>query len=138
MIYTGEISLKTQGDGEIIDITPKVRKHLTDSGINNGVVTLFVTHSTVGITTVEYEPGLIEDLGKLWERIAPENVPYAHDARWGDGNGYAHVRASLLGASFIVPFSNNELSLGTWQQIIIVDFDNRPRTRTIIVQVMGE
>jgi secondary thiamine-phosphate synthase enzyme len=97
MIYTGEISLKTKADGEIIDITAKVQKQLTDSGITAGIVTVFVEHSTCGITTVEYEPGLIEDLGKAWERIAPKNIPYAHDAHWGDGNGYAHVRASLLG-----------------------------------------
>ncbi len=138
MIYTGEISLKTKGDGEIIDITAKVQKHLTDSGITGGIVTVFVQHSTCGITTVEYEPGLIEDLGKLWERIAPKNIPYAHDAHWGDGNGYAHVRASLLGASLTVPFTDKKLALGTWQQIILVDFDNRPRNRTVVVQVIGE
>ena len=138
MIYTGEISLRTQADGEIIDITAKVQKQLTESGITGGIVTVFVEHSTCGITTVEYEPGLIDDLGKLWERIAPKNVPYAHDARWGDGNGYAHVRASLLGASLTLPFIDKKLALGTWQQIILVDFDNRPRSRTVIVQVMGE
>ena len=138
MIYTGELSLKTKGDGEIIDITAKVQKQLMESGITGGIVTVFVQHSTCGITTVEYEPGLIEDLGKLWERIAPKNIPYAHDAHWGDGNGYAHVRASLLGASLTVPFTDKKLALGTWQQIILVDFDNRPRTRTVVVQVMGE
>jgi secondary thiamine-phosphate synthase enzyme len=130
--------LKTKGDGEIIDITPKVQKQLTESDISGGIVTVFVQHSTCGITTVEYEPGLIEDLGKLWERIAPKNIPYAHDAHWGDGNGYAHVRASLLGASLTVPFVDKMLALGTWQQIILVDFDNRPRNRTVVVQVMGE
>jgi len=138
MIFTGEISLNTRGDGEILDITAKVQKHLTDSGINSGIVTIFVTHSTVGITTVEFEPGLVADLDKLWERLAPKNIPYAHDAHWGDGNGYAHVRASLLGASLTVPFTDKKLVLGTWQQIIIVDFDNRPRSCTVIVQVMGE
>jgi secondary thiamine-phosphate synthase enzyme len=138
MIYTGELSLKTKGDGEIIDITAKVQKQLMESGITGGIVTVFVQHSTCGITTVEYEPGLIEDLGKLWERIAPKNVPYAHDAHWGDGNGYAHVRASLLGASLTVPFTDKKMVLGTWQQIIMVDFDNRPRSRTVVVQVMGE
>jgi secondary thiamine-phosphate synthase enzyme len=138
MIYTGEINLKTRGDGEIIDITARVQKHVTDSGINTGITTIFVTHSTVGITTVEFEPGLIADLDKLWERLAPKNIPYDHDVRWGDGNGYAHVRASLLGVSLTVPFTEKKLVLGTWQQIIIVDFDNRPRSRTVIVQVMGE
>jgi secondary thiamine-phosphate synthase enzyme len=138
MIYTGEINLRTQADGEIIDITAKVQKQLMESGITGGIVTVFVQHSTCGITTVEYEPGLIEDLGKLWERIAPKNVPYAHDAHWGDGNGYAHVRASLLGASLTVPFTDKKMVLGTWQQIIMVDFDNRPRSRTVVVQAMGE
>ena len=138
MIYTGEISLRTQADGEIIDITAKVQKQLMESGITAGIVTVFVEHSTCGITTVEYEPGLIEDLGKLWERIAPKNIPYAHDAHWGDGNGYAHVRASLLGASLTVPFTDEKMVLGTWQQIILVDFDNRSRSRTVVVQVMGE
>ena len=103
MIYTGEISLRTQGNVDIIDITAKVQKHLTDSGITNGIATVFVTHSTVGITTVEFEPGLVADLDKLWERLAPKNIPYDHDAHWGDGNGYAHVRASLLGASLSCP-----------------------------------
>ena len=138
MIFTGEISLKTRGDGEILDITAKVQKHVTDSGISSGIATIFVTHSTVGITTVEFEPGLVADLEKLWERLAPKNIPYAHDAHWGDGNGYAHVRASLLGASLTVPITDKKLVLGTWQQIIIVDFDNRPRSRMVIVQVMGE
>ena len=138
MIYTGEINLRTQADGEIIDITAKVQKLLTESGITNGTATVFVTHSTCGITTVEYEPGLVEDLGKAWERLAPKNIPYGHDVHWGDGNGYAHVRASLLGASLTVPFTDKKLALGTWQQIILVDFDNRPRNRTVAVQVMGE
>jgi secondary thiamine-phosphate synthase enzyme len=138
MIYSGEISLRTQADGEIIDITAKVQKLLMESGITNGIVTVFVTHSTCGITTVEYEPGLIEDLGKAWERLAPKNIPYAHDAHWGDGNGYAHVRASLLGPSLTIPFKDKKLALGTWQQIILVDFDNRPRSRTVVVQIIGE
>lgn len=138
MIFSGEISLKTRGDGEILDITAKVQKYVTDSGITRGIATIFVTHSTVGITTVEFEPGLIADLDKLWERLVPKNISYGHDTRWGDGNGYAHVRASLLGASLTVPITEKKLVLGTWQQIIIVDFDNQPRSRTVIVQVMGE
>ena len=138
MMFTGEISLNTKGDGEIIDITAKVQKLVTDAGITSGIATIFVTHSTVGITTVEFEPGLDADLDKIWEKLAPKNIPYGHDARWGDVNGYSHVRASLLGASLTVPFVDKNLVLGTWQQIIIVDFDNRPRSRTVIVQVMGE
>jgi secondary thiamine-phosphate synthase enzyme len=138
MIIASEISLRTQGDGDILDITSKVQKYITDSAINNGVVTVFVTGSTAGITTIEFEPGLVADLQKVWERLAPKNIPYEHDSRWGDGNGYAHVRASLLGASLVIPFTDRKLALGTWQQIILVDFDNRPRQRTVIVQVMGE
>jgi secondary thiamine-phosphate synthase enzyme len=138
MVITGEISLRTQGDGDILDITAKVQKQITDSVINNGAATVFVTGSTAGITTIEFEPGLVADLQKLWERLAPKNIPYDHDARWSDGNGYAHVRASLLGASLVIPFIDRKLALGTWQQIIMVDFDNRPRQRTVIVQVMGE
>lgn len=138
MIYYSEISLRTQADGEIVDITAKVQKILAESGITSGIATVFVTHSTCGITTVEYEPGLIEDLANAWERLAPKAIPYGHDAHWGDGNGYAHVRASLLGASLTVPFTDKKMVLGTWQQIILVDFDNRPRNRTVVLQVMGE
>ncbi len=138
MIYYSEISLRTQADGEIVDITAKVQKILAESGITSGIATVFVTHSTCGITTVEYEPGLIEDLANAWERLAPKAISYGHDAHWGDGNGYAHVRASLLGASLTVPFTDKKMVLGTWQQIILVDFDNRPRNRTVVVQVMGE
>ncbi len=138
MIVTREISLRTQGNGDFIDITPKVQKYVTDSGIKNGLATIFITGSTAGITTIEFEPGLVSDLQKAWERIVPKNVSYEHDGRWGDGNGYAHVRASLLGASQVIPFTDKKLALGTWQQIIVVDFDNRARTREIVIQLMGE
>ncbi len=138
MITTNEINLRTQGDTDIIDITAKVQKFVTDSAINNGTVTVFVAHSTVGITTIEFEPGLVADLQKVWENLVPENIPYDHDTHWGDGNGYAHVRASLMGASLTIPFTDRKLVIGVWQQIILVDFDNRPRNRTVIVQVMGE
>jgi secondary thiamine-phosphate synthase enzyme len=97
-----------------------------------------VPGSTAGLTTVEYEPGLVADLAELWQRIAPQDIPYQHDERWGDGNGHAHVRASLLGASLVVPFTAAGLALGTWQQIVLVDFDNRPRSRQVVVQIMGE
>lgn len=138
MIISSEISLRTQGNGDIIDITSKVQKCIADSGIVSGIATAFVTHSTVGITTIEFEPGLVSDLQKAWERLVPKNISYDHDAHWGDGNGYAHVRASLLGASLTIPFTDKKLMLGTWQQIIIMDFDNRPRQRTIVVQIIGE
>jgi len=138
MITTNEINLRTQGDTDIIDITAKVQKFVTDSAINNGTVTVFVAHSTVGITTIEFEPGLVANLQKVWENLVPKNIPYDHDTHWGDGNGYAHVRASLMGASLTISFTDRKLVIGVWQQIILVDFDNRPRNRTVIVQVMGE
>lgn len=138
MVIGGEISLRTRGDGDILDITARVEKFVLDSQLKNGTVTVFVNGSTAGVTTIEFEPGLVADFQKLWERLAPKNMPYDHNERWGDGNGYAHVRASLLGASLTVPFVDRRMALGTWQQIILVDFDNRPRQRTVIVQVMGE
>jgi len=138
MVVTGEIDLRTRGDGDIHDITARVEQFVLDSQLKNGTVTVFVNGSTAGVTTIEFEPGLVADFQRLWERLAPKNMPYDHNERWGDGNGYAHVRASLLGASLTVPFSDRRMLLGTWQQIILVDFDNRPRQRTVIVQVMGE
>ena len=138
MIITKQISLQSNRNCDIIDITPQVEGQVTKAGINSGTVTLFVAGSTAGVTTIEYEPGLVSDFQGLWERIVPKNIPYDHDRRWGDGNGYSHVRASLLGASLVVPFNNKRLTLGTWQQIVLVDFDNRPRSRQIILQIMGE
>ena len=138
MVVTGKISLQSKGECAILDITPQVAQQVAAAEINSGTVTLFVAGSTAGLTTIEFEPGLVSDFQSLWERIAPKNIPYSHDRRWGDGNGYSHVRASLLGASLVVPFNNQELTLGTWQQIVVVDFDNRPRSRQVIVQIMGE
>lgn len=138
MVITRKISLQTKGSCDIIDITPQVEQQLAATNLNSGTVTIFVSGSTAGISTIEFEPGLITDLQEMWQRIAPENVPYHHDRRWGDGNGYSHVRASLLGASLVVPFSDRRLSLGTWQQITLIDFDNRPRSRQLILQIMGE
>ena len=132
MVITGKISLQTKGRCDIIDITPQVGRELTGAKINSGTVTLFVAGSTAGVTTIEFEPGLLSDFKSMWERNAPENIPYDHDRRWDDGNGYSHVRASLLGASLVVPFSDGKLALGTWQQIVLVDFDNRPRQRQIV------
>ena len=138
MVVTKKISLQTKGHCDIIDITPQVEQQVAETNVNNGTVTIFVSGSTAGITTIEFEPGLITDLQEMWQRIAPENVPYHHDRRLGDGNGYSHVRALLLGASLVVPFSDKRLTLGTWQQIVLVDFDNRPRSRQLILQIMGE
>ncbi len=138
MIFTTEISLQSQGDSDIIDITAKVTQQVADSNISRGTVNLFVAGSTAGITTIEFEPGLVADFQNMWARLVPQNVSYDHDRRWGDGNGYSHVRASLLGASLVIPFHNRKLLLGTWQQIVVMDFDTRPRLRQIIVQVTGE
>ena len=138
MVVTKTISLQTKGNCDIIDITPQVEQQLAEADINNGTVTLFVAGSTAGISTIEFESGLLSDFQSMWERSVPRNIPYNHDRRWGDGNGYSHVRASLLGSSLVVPFNNRRLTLGTWQQIVLVDFDNRPRSRQIILQIMGE
>ncbi|MFH1775100.1 MAG: secondary thiamine-phosphate synthase enzyme YjbQ [Chloroflexota bacterium] len=138
MVITEKISLQSQGEGDIIDITAQVERRLAEASISSGTVTLFVTGSTAGITTIEYEPGLISDLKGMWERTIPKDIPYDHNRRWGDGNGYSHVRASLLGPSLTVPFSDRKLALGTWQQIVIIDFDNRPRSRDVVLQIIGE
>ena len=138
MVTTRKISLQSKGCGDIIDITPQVQQQVAAAAINSGTVTLFISGSTAGITTIEFEPGLVSDFQDMWERNAPRNIPYNHDRAWGDGNGHSHVRASLLGASLTVPFNDKKLMLGTWQQIIAVDFDNRPRSREIILQIMGD
>ncbi len=138
MIINETISLQTKGHGDTIDISPQVARILAKSKLKNGIVTVFVTGSTAGATTIEFEPNLVADFKEVWEDIAPESEVYHHDKTWGDNNGYAHVRASLLGPSLVVPFKDGELALGTWQQIIVVDFDNRARERQAVVQVMGE
>lgn len=138
MIVTRQITLQTQGNGDIIDITPDIAQEVSGSNVNSGTVTVFVAGSTAGVTTIEYEPGLVADLQDLWERITPRNITYQHDRRWGDGNGHSHVRAALLGASLVVPFIERRLILGTWQQVIVVDFDNRARSRKVVLQIMGE
>ena len=138
MVISDAISLSTRGFWDIQDITPSVSAIVSRSKIKNGIVTVFCPGSTGAVTTIEYESGVLEDLKKAIERIAPSNIPYAHDQRWGDGNGFSHVRAALLGPSLTVPILRNSLALGTWQQIVFIDFDNRGRRRNIVVQVMGE
>ena len=138
MVVTKKISLQTKGNCDIIDITPQVEQQVAEAGINSGTVTVFITGSTAGITTIEFESGLLSDFQSMWERTIRRNIPYDHDRRWGDGNGYSHVRASLLGGSLVIPFNDKKLSLGTWQQVVLVDFDNRPRSRQIMLQIMGE
>jgi secondary thiamine-phosphate synthase enzyme len=138
MVVTKKVGIRTKGQCDLIDITPQVQREVSQSGIDSGTVTVFISGSTAGVTTIEYESGVLGDLQAMWDRIIPSNIPYQHDSRWGDGNGYAHVRASLLGPSLVVPFSARQLQLGTWQQIIVADFDNRPRSREIVLQIMGE
>ncbi|TET26924.1 MAG: YjbQ family protein [Dehalococcoidia bacterium] len=138
MVVTKRISLESKGHGDIIDITHQVEQQVAGVDIKSGIATVFVAGSTAAITTIEFEGGLLADFKEMWVRIAPENIPYNHDLAWGDGNGYAHVSASLLGASLVVPFNDKRLMLGTWQQIVLLDFDNRPRSRQVIVQIMGE
>ena len=137
-IITESIDISTRGNPDIIDVTHQVENILNKAGLKHGSLTVFVSGSTAGVTTIEYEPGLLEDLPEAFEKIAPTGITYHHDATWGDGNGYAHVRAALLGSSFNVPFKNGKLLLGTWQQIVVMDFDNRPRKRSVVVQMMGE
>jgi secondary thiamine-phosphate synthase enzyme len=136
-IINAYLSLRTSGDTDIIDITHQVSNKVTGSGINDGQVLLFLAGSTAAITTIEYESGVVQDLKEAIERLVPEGIFYRHDARWGDGNGYAHVRAALLGPSLTVPLINGRLVLGTWQQIVLVDFDNCPRDRNILVHISG-
>ncbi len=138
MIFSETISLNTMGFSDIIDITHRVATVLERSKIENGLVTVFCPGSTAGLTTIEYESGVLKDLQKAIEKIAPHGIPYDHDRRWGDGNGFSHVRAALVKPSLTVPVIKGKMTLGTWQQIVFIDFDNRGRTRNIIVQVMGE
>lgn len=138
MVITERISFRTRGHGDIIDITPQVAQKVKESSVTSGTVTLFSPSSTSALTTIEFESGALWDFQQLFERVAPTDMEYRHNLRWGDMNGYAHVRAALLGPSLTVPFVDQRLTLGTWQQIVFVDFDNRPRSRELVLQIMGE
>ena len=138
MVATKYIKLKSKGETDIIDITDRVRSCVDGAGIDNGIVTIFVPGSTGALTAIEYESGLVKDLKRSFEIVAPRDGEYHHNIRWQDGNGFSHVRAALLGPSLTVPFKDKKLLLGTWQQIIFIDFDNRPRSRELIVQIIGE
>ena len=137
-VVTKDLSFRTKGVDDIIDITPNVQSELSKTGLKAGIVTVFVPGSTGAIATIEYEPGLLKDLPALYEKIASKSRVYAHDQTWGDGNGFSHLRAALQGASLTVPFSNKKLMLGTWQQIVFLEFDNRARQRRVVLQFMGE
>jgi secondary thiamine-phosphate synthase enzyme len=132
------IHINTKGNCDMIDITGQIAREIAESNINSGIATIFITGSTAGVTTIEYESGVIRDYKDMWDRNVPLNISYQHDQRWGDGNGYSHVRASLQSPSLVVPFTNKKMMLGTWQQIVVVDFDNRARSREIVLQLLGE
>ncbi len=137
-VINSSVELSTRGNSDIIDITNEVTENVERSELSNGTVTIFTSSSTSGLTTIEYESGCISDLQRLFDEIVGPHRDYEHNARWGDGNGHSHVRAALLGASLTIPFVDKRLTLGTWQQIIFVDFDNRPRQRSLILQLIGE
>ena len=137
-IFNTSFSIETRGETDILDVTDRLIDVLGDSGMSRGILTAIIPGSTAGITTIEYEDGLIHDLKEAFEKIAPRNGNYMHNLKWHDGNGYAHVRASMVGQDITIPFRDGRLILGTWQQVILIDFDNRPRTREVFVTVMGE
>ena len=132
------IDIKTKGGKDIVDITEKVATTIKEDEIRNGIVTIFVSGSTAALTTIEYEPGLKKDFPAMLERVAPSSIDYEHDNTWHDGNGHSHVRASLIGPSLTVPFTEKKPLLGTWQQIVLLEFDTKPRNRRIILQIMGD
>lgn len=138
-IETRQIEFTTKGHNHIVDITEKVQNEIHESGFIEGQVTLFGIGSTTGLSTIEFEPGLVNtDISAMFDKLAPYGVDYAHNQTWGDDNGAAHVRSTLQGSSLVVPFVNSELVLGTWQQIIFIDFDTRPRNRRVVVQIIGQ
>ncbi len=137
-VETRYIPVETVGDGDILDLTQDIQNQINSSGINDGVVTIFTPSATSGITTLEFEPGCVKDLQRLFNEIIPPEKDYAHNQRWGDGNGHSHTRAGLIKPSLTVPIVEGKMTLGTWQSIILVDFDNRPRERKMVVQIMGE
>jgi secondary thiamine-phosphate synthase enzyme len=137
-IHTATLSFQTRGNADMVDITRQVAQVVRDSGFDGGIATVFCPGSTCAVTTIEYEDGALSDLRRLFDEIADPERHYQHNLRWGDDNGHSHVRAALLGPSLTVPFMDQTLLLGTWQQILFVDFDNTARSRRVIVQVMGE
>jgi len=138
LVRTATLSFRTEGFCHLIDITPLTQDKVRESGMTQGMAVVFVPGSTGAVLTMEFEDGLVQDFERLMEQLAPQNSPYEHDRRWGDGNGFSHLRAALMGASAVVPVVDGKLALGTWQQLLFVDFDNRKRQRTIVVQLLGE
>ncbi len=138
VVETRSLRFKTNGNAEVVDVTGRVQQGIQESGVTSGIVTVFAVGSTAGITTIEHESGLIADIKEMWDRLVPARAGYQHDRAWGDGNGHSHLRSALVGTSLTVPFVSKRMTLGTWQQIVYIDFDNRPRSREIILQIMGE
>jgi len=138
MVHTSRIELSTQGNADMHDLTSAVTKIIEKTGLQNGLVTLFTPSSTSALTTIEFESGALEDLRRALDQIAPPSADYKHNLRWGDYNGHAHLRAALLGPSLSIPVVEGRLSLGTWQQILFIDFDTRPRSRKLVVQIVGD
>ena len=138
MLVNTEIKFNTRGSGDIIDITSSLKDAVAVSEINSGIVVVFSPSATSALTTIEYEPGLLDDLPEFLEKIIPSNKAYHHDKTWHDGNGFSHLRAALLGPGLTIPFINKELTLGTWQQVVFLEFDNKARHRTLVVQISGE
>lgn len=137
-VLSDTIQLHSEGEGDIIDLTTQLSNIVKDSEIKNGTVTIFVSGSTAAVTTIEYEPGLVHDFPEMLSRIAPRDIEYKHDNTWHDGNGHSHVRSSLIGPSITIPIVQGKLTLGTWQQVVLLEMDTRSRTRTVILQIMGE
>ena len=138
MVYSTEGTVETRGQGDAHDLTPHIVRAIRDSGAKAGTVTVFVTGSTAGVTAIEFEDGVVSDLDRALERIAPRAADYQHHLRWGDDNGSSHLRAGLVGPSLVVPFRDRQPLLGTWQQVVLLEFDTRPRSRRYVLQVMGE
>jgi len=138
MHYSSRIEVRSKGFSDVIDITAEVASILEKSGLSDGIISIFVPGSTASVTTIEYEEGVIDDLKNAIERIVPSTIAYKHDRRWGDGNGFSHVRAAFLKPGLTVPFMDKKPALGTWQQIVFIDFDNRPRKRRLVVQIIGD
>ncbi len=137
-VITKQIKISSKSENDIIDITEQVADVISESGISNGTITIFVSGSTGAITTIEYEPGLVKDFPEMLSRVAPDDINYYHEQRWHDGNGRSHVKASLVGPSLTVPFKDGQLLLGTWQQIVFLELDTKARTRTLVLQIIGE
>ncbi len=137
-VYSKRLSLSTESENDVVDITGEVQRVVEDSGLDDGVVLVFIPGSTAAVTTIEYEPGLAKDFPDMLDRVAPKSIDYQHQKAWHDDNGRSHVKSSLVGPSLAIPFDEGSLTLGTWQQIVLVEFDVRPRQREVVVQVMGE